>query len=123
MISSLINVCEAAYHAEFIDIGRQLGDPVSQTADSRNALHRIKEILDDCEGESGGINPGYLRPLFLCAIESTDKEQTNWAVEKLAKIQNRVYRGEFFSVFAKALLEAQTRKARAEKDSIIARGI
>ncbi|EXA33802.1 hypothetical protein FOVG_15102 [Fusarium oxysporum f. sp. pisi HDV247] len=112
MISSLINVCEAAYHAEFIDIGRQLGDPVSQTADSRDALHRIKEILDDCQGESGGINPGYLRPLFLCAIESTDKEQTNWAVEKLANIQNRVYRGEFFSAFAKALSEAQTRNDR-----------
>ncbi|EMT69757.1 hypothetical protein NOF04DRAFT_13430 [Fusarium oxysporum II5] len=112
MISSLISICEAAYHAEFIDIGRQLGDPVSQTPDSRDALHRIKEILDDCQGDSGGINPGYLRPLFLCAIESTVKEQTNWAVEKLAKIQNRVYRGVFFSAFAKALSEAQTRNDR-----------
>ncbi|KAF5981513.1 transcriptional regulatory protein moc3 [Fusarium bulbicola] len=113
MISSLFRFCEAAYHAEFIDIGRQLGDPVSQSPDSIEALGRIKEILEgDCssneEGKARGINPGYLRPLFLCAIESTDKEQTSWAVEKLAGIQNRVYRGEFFSAFAKALSEAQT---------------
>ncbi|KAF5537010.1 transcriptional regulatory moc3 [Fusarium phyllophilum] len=113
MISSLISICEAAYHAEFIDIGRQLGDPVSQSPDSTEALNRIKEILEsvcgsDGEGRPGGINPGYLRPLFLCAIESTDKEQTSWAVEKLAGIHNRVYHGEFFSAFAKALSEAQT---------------
>ncbi|KAG5764994.1 hypothetical protein H9Q72_006928 [Fusarium xylarioides] len=117
MISSLISTCEAAYHAEFIDIGRQLGDPVSQSPDSTEALNRIKEILEsDCnsdgEGKPGGINPGYLRPLFLCAIESTDKEQASWAVEKLAGIHNRVYRGEFFSAFAKALSEAQTSHGR-----------
>ncbi|KAF4958796.1 hypothetical protein FGADI_2140 [Fusarium gaditjirri] len=112
MISSLINICEAAYYAEFIDIGRQLGDPVSHSPDSTDALHRIRQIMDDGDGESGNINPGYLRPLFLCAIESTDKGQVDWAVEKLAKIQNRVYRGEFFSAFAKALSEAQTRNDR-----------
>ncbi|KAF4434112.1 Transcriptional regulatory moc3 [Fusarium acutatum] len=117
MISSLISICEAAYRAEFIDIGRQLGDPVSQSPDSAEALDRIKEILEsDCsendEDKVRDINPGYLRPLFLCAIESTDKEQTSWAVEKLAGIQNRVYRGEFFSAFAKALSEAQTSNDR-----------
>ncbi|KAG5807598.1 hypothetical protein H9Q74_008290 [Fusarium xylarioides] len=81
-ISSLISICEAAYYAEFIDIGRQLGDPVSQSPDSTEALNRIKEILksacnSDGDGKPGGINPGYLRPLFLCAIERTDKEQTS----------------------------------------------
>ncbi|KAG9497377.1 hypothetical protein J7337_010237 [Fusarium musae] len=117
MISSLISICEAAYHAEFIDIGRQLGDPVSQSPDSIEALDRIREIVEshcssDGEGRSIAINAGYLRPLFLCAIESTDKEQTDWAAENLAKIQNRVYRAEFFSAFAKALSEAQTRNDR-----------
>ncbi|KAF5593443.1 transcriptional regulatory moc3 [Fusarium pseudoanthophilum] len=117
MISNLISICEAAYHAEFIDIGRQLGDPVSQSPDSIEALDRIREIVErDCssddEGRSRTINPGYLRPLFLCAIESTDKEETAWAIENLAKIQNRVYRAEFFSAFAKALSEAQTRNDR-----------
>ncbi|RBR14242.1 hypothetical protein FVER53590_29553 [Fusarium verticillioides] len=117
MISSLISICEAAYYAEFIDIGRQLGDPVSQSPDSIEALDRIREIAEshcssDGEGRSIAINAGYLRPLFLCAIESTDKEQTDWATENLAKIQNRVYRAEFFSAFAKALSEAQTRNDR-----------
>nr|RBQ94714.1 hypothetical protein FVER53263_20692 [Fusarium verticillioides] len=117
MISSLVSICEAAYHAEFIDVGRQLGDPVSQSPDSIEALGRIVEIVEshcssDGEGRSIAINAGYLRPLFLCAIESTDKEQTDWATENLAKIQNRVYRAEFFSAFAKALSEAQTRNDR-----------
>ncbi|KAF5687803.1 transcriptional regulatory moc3 [Fusarium denticulatum] len=117
MISSLISICEATYYAEFIDVGRQLGDPVSQSPDSIEALDRIKEIVEsdartDDERKSSGVNPGYLRPLFLCTIESTDKEQANWATEKLAQIRNRVYRGEFFSAFAKALSEAQTRNER-----------
>ncbi|KAM0548797.1 hypothetical protein ACHAPJ_009794 [Fusarium lateritium] len=119
MIINLISICEAAYLAEFVDIGRQLGDPVSKSTDSRKALHRIREIVDsdrddddDTYDKEERINPAYLRSLFLYAIESTDSEQNRWAVEKIAQIQNPIYRGEFFSAFAKALLEAQIRNDR-----------
>ncbi|KAI5461003.1 hypothetical protein BGZ63DRAFT_405438 [Mariannaea sp. PMI_226] len=116
-IISLISICDAAYHAEFVEIGRQLGDPVSKSPDSRDALYRIKEIVEsdpnhDCDDNRRGIDPGYLRPLFLYAIENTDDEQTRWAVEKIAQIQNSIYRGEFFSEFAKALSESQARNDR-----------
>ncbi|KAJ4249808.1 hypothetical protein NW762_012151 [Fusarium torreyae] len=119
MIINLISICEAAYLAEFIDIGRQLGDPVSKSTDSSEALHRIREIVDsdrddddDTYNKERRINPAYLRPLFLYAIEGTDSERNRWAVEKIAQIQNPIYRGEFFSVFAKALSEAQIRNDR-----------
>ncbi|KAL7935674.1 hypothetical protein V8C35DRAFT_259588 [Trichoderma chlorosporum] len=116
-IISLISICDAAYHAEFIEIGRQLGDPVSKSLASREALSKIREVVesdlnDDCNDIEREIDPGYLRPLFLYAIENTDKEQTQWAVEKIAQIQNPIYRGKFFSEFAKALSEAQTHHDR-----------
>ncbi|KAF4454611.1 Transcriptional regulatory protein moc3 [Fusarium austroafricanum] len=114
MILDLIGICEAAYYAELVDINRQLGDPVSKSADSREALHRIREIVDndgcDADEDRRHINPAYLRPLFLYAIESMDSDESQWAVDKIAQIQNPIYRGEFFSTFAKALSEAQSGK-------------
>ncbi|KAF4335492.1 transcriptional regulatory moc3 [Fusarium beomiforme] len=96
-ISNLNSICEAAYYAEIIDIGRQLGDPVSKSTDSREALYKIREIVEsrgnrNDDKDATEICPGYLRPLFLYAIEGTDEGQTRWAVARLAKIQNPIYR-------------------------------
>jgi hypothetical protein len=115
-IIDLIGICEAAYYAELVDIGRQLGDPISESPDSREALHRIREIVenDTCDSKEadGRINPAYLRPLFLYAIDSKDCDNKQWAVEKIAHIQSPIYRGEFFSRFAQALSEAQVENDR-----------
>lgn len=115
--TSLIGICNAAYHAELVEIGRVLGDPVTQWTDSKDALRAIREIVDgECNGtdagEVEGLNPGYLRPLFLYAIECLDREQNAWAVERIAQIRNPIYRSKFFAKFAKELSDAQIRKDR-----------
>ncbi|GFP53558.1 hypothetical protein ACSS6W_001113 [Trichoderma asperelloides] len=107
-----------AYHAEFIEIGRVLGDPVSELAESRQAMHQLREIIDGDwnvhqQGRgTSGLRTGYLRPLFLYAIECVDREESQWAVERLESIRNPICRSDFFAAFARELSEAQLRKER-----------
>lgn len=111
---SLIGVCTAAWHAEFIEIDRLLGDPVSKSTQARQAMDEIQDIVDgDWNAYDGDkLNPGYLRPLFLYAIECMDRDQNQWAVERLKQIRNPICRGDFFASFGKALSDAQLRKDR-----------
>jgi hypothetical protein len=112
-IISLVNICNTAYHAEFVEIDRLLGDPVSQFTDSREALRSIRDIVDgECESTSMDLNPGYLRALFLYAIECMDKEENQWAVQRISQIQSPIYRSKFFAAFGKELADAQIRKER-----------
>lgn len=111
---SLIAICTAAYHAETVDIGRTFSDPPLASADAKATMRRIRDIIEgDWNASSGGrLNPGYLRPLFMYAIESVGKDDTAWAVERLQEIKNPICRSDFFAAFAKKLTEAQASKAR-----------
>ncbi|KAL7915695.1 hypothetical protein GGI35DRAFT_430465 [Trichoderma velutinum] len=113
-IIALVGMANAAYHAEFIEIGRVLGDPISKSAESRQAMQHLREIVDgDWNAQEGGVlKTGYLRPLFLYAIECMDKEENKWAVERLEKIKNPICRSDFFAAFSRELSEAQLRKER-----------
>ncbi|KAK0387057.1 hypothetical protein NLU13_5370 [Sarocladium strictum] len=112
-IIGLVNICHAAYHAEFVEIDRLLGDPVSKFTDSREALREIRDIVDEeCDSEGTELNPGYLRALFLYAIECMDREQNRWAVQRISQIQTPIYRSKFFAAFGKELADAQIRKER-----------
>ena len=113
-IVTLIGVCTAAYHAEFVEMGRVLGDPLSEWTDSKQAMRRIREIIDgDWNAYDGDrLNAGYLRPLFLYAIECMDGNQTQWAVERLEQIKNPICRSDFFAAFTKALTDEQLQKER-----------
>ncbi|KAM0255860.1 hypothetical protein ACHAQJ_005365 [Trichoderma viride] len=113
-IIALIGMCHAMYYAELIEIGRVLGDPVSESAESRQAMCRIREIVDgDWNAQDRGIvKTGYLRPLFLYAIECMDRDENQWAVERLERIKNPICRSDFFAAFGRELSEAQLRKER-----------
>ncbi|EHK20336.1 uncharacterized protein TRIVIDRAFT_68874 [Trichoderma virens Gv29-8] len=113
-IIALVGMASAAYHAEFIEIGRVLGDPISRSAESRQAMHHLREIVDgDWNAqEEGVLKTGYLRPLFLYAIECMDQAENKWAVERLEKIKNPICRSDFFAAFGRELSEAQLRKER-----------
>jgi hypothetical protein len=111
---SLIGLCTAAYHAEFVELDRLLGDPVSKSTEARQAMDRIQEIIDGDWNvyDEDKLNSGYLRPLFLYAIECMDHHQNHWAVEKLRQIKSPICRSDFFASFGKALSDAQLRKDR-----------
>ncbi|KAK4946084.1 hypothetical protein LTR10_014886 [Elasticomyces elasticus] len=114
-VITLIGICAAAYHAEFIEIDRVLGDPVSESAASKHAMRQVREIVDgdwNAYDQQGLLNAGYLRPLFLYAIECMDRGENQWAVERLERIKNPICRSDFFASVGKALTEAQLRKER-----------
>ncbi|KAJ1323771.1 RNA polymerase II-specific transcription factor-like protein [Microdochium nivale] len=121
----LMRLCEAAYHAEIVELDRVLGDPVQRySRESRASVRAIMHLIDqDREGSAkttaavaavaARLSAGFLRPLFLCAIETIDDaEQTAWAVQGMAEMGDPVYRSGFFAAFGEALAEAQRRKER-----------
>ena len=113
-IISLVGVCSAAYHAEFIEMGRVLGDPVTENIDSKQAMTHVRDLVEGEWNAFDGpkLSAGYLRPLFLYAIECIGRQDTDWAVEQLEKIKSPICRSDFFATFARELTEAQIRKER-----------
>jgi hypothetical protein len=87
---ALAGVCIAAYLAEVVALGRTLGDPPFASPEAIQAMNQIRDIIEgDWNASSGGaLNPGYLRPLFVYAIESLSKEETLWAVNQLRQIRS-----------------------------------
>ena len=111
---ALIGICTAAYHTEIVEVGRTISDPPLASHEAKQAMRRIRGII---EGDwnayaSGKLNTGYLRPLFLYAIESIAPDDTKWALERLREIKDPVSRSDFFASFAHLLTEAQRRKGR-----------
>ncbi|KAH6692365.1 hypothetical protein F5X68DRAFT_200758 [Plectosphaerella plurivora] len=116
-VITLSAICHAAYHVEFVEIDRVLGDPLEKWTDSRESLRAIRDTIDSAcldpqTMHERAPNPGFLRPLFLYAIECMDSDEGQWAVERLGQVRDPVYRGKFFSAFAKELSDAQIRKER-----------
>lgn len=115
---SLVGLCSAAYHTEIVEVGRTLSDPPLASSEAKQAMRRIRDIVEGdwnaswAASGSGKLNPGYLRALFLCAIESIHPADTQWAVQALKQINNPICRSDFFASFAQGLAEAQRRKER-----------
>ncbi|KXT11950.1 hypothetical protein AC579_1001 [Pseudocercospora musae] len=114
-IITLIGLCTAAYHAEFVEMDRVIGDPITKSSGSRVAMQEIRNIIDgdwNCNDYENKLNPGYLRPLFLYAIECMDRDQTRWAVARMKAVQDHICRSDFFAEFGHSLSNAQLQKER-----------
>ncbi|KIX01874.1 uncharacterized protein Z518_09601 [Rhinocladiella mackenziei CBS 650.93] len=111
---TLVGICIATYNTEIIETGRNLSDPPFASLEAKQAMRRIRLLIEGDWNSSDGenLNPAYLRPLFLCAIESIDADETKWAVAQLKKIRNPICRSDFFASFAESLAEAQRDKRR-----------
>jgi hypothetical protein len=115
ILLSVIGVVKAAYFAELIEIGRNLSESLSITLEAMDAMHSIRTVIHgDYEVyHNGKLNAGYLRPLFLCAIESPDDKVTDWALRQMKSIQDPISRSEFFTGYATQLVaEQKVRKRR-----------
>ncbi|KIW15793.1 hypothetical protein PV08_05843 [Exophiala spinifera] len=54
---TLVGICEAAYHAEFVEMHRLLGDPVTEPDEEvKVAMRRIRKLVDG--GSSCGVSAG-----------------------------------------------------------------
>ncbi|KAH6611561.1 hypothetical protein Trco_001581 [Trichoderma cornu-damae] len=125
----LVGITTAAYHAEIVEVGRTLSEPPLASQEAKSAMCAIRSIVEDEAWNaygSGGVgaaspnramppgrlHPGYLRPLFMCAIESINQSDTQWAVHRIRHVNNNICRSEFFALFADSLAAAQRSKGR-----------
>jgi hypothetical protein len=113
-IVALANVVTAAYYVEFIEMDRILGDPVSRGGESIEAMASLRELIDSkyASKPMENLNPAYIRPLFLYAIECMDASENDWSAEKMRQIRDPICRSDFFASFGAALLKAQLLKER-----------
>lgn len=116
---TLIGICNAAYWTEIVEYGRTLSDPPLASEEAKHAMGQIRDIVDDRnwngysdEDGKGKLNSGYLRPLFLYAIESRHTADVQWAVDRMKQIRNSISRSDFFATFAESHAEAQRSKGR-----------
>jgi hypothetical protein len=111
---TLTGLCLAAYFSEFIEVGRNLGDPLFASPEAKHAMKQVRDIV---EGDwnvliENSLNPGYLRPLVLYGIESFEEDETQWAVNGLRQIKNPISRSGFFASFLESHGEAQRNQRR-----------
>lgn len=111
---ALAGVCMAAYHTEIIVIGRILGDPPFPTPQAKHARQQIRNIVggDWNVSADGVLNPGYVRPLFVYALESFQEDETQWAADRLRQIKSSISRSNFLASFVEAHGEAQRAQGR-----------
>ncbi|KAL6408410.1 hypothetical protein AUP68_08267 [Ilyonectria robusta] len=111
---ALAGVCIAAFHAEIIVIGRILGDPPFPSPEAKHALEQIRSIVQGGWNVSadGALNPGYIRPLFVYALESFQKDESQWAADQLRRIKHPSSRSNFLASFVEAHGEAQRAQGR-----------
>ncbi|KIX99546.1 uncharacterized protein Z520_05122 [Fonsecaea multimorphosa CBS 102226] len=111
---ALTGLCIAAYSIENVALRRILGDPPFPSPESAPSLRQIRDVIDGDWNVSseGALNPGYVRPLFLYAIENIQREETQWAVTRLRQVKSPLSRSDFVASLAEALGEAQRTEQR-----------
>lgn len=111
---ALAGLCIAAFHAETIVIGRILGDRPFPSPEAREALQRIRDIVDGDWNTmtDGALNSGYTRPIFVYALESLQERESQWAADRLRQIKQPCSRSNFLASFVEAHGEAQRAQSR-----------
>jgi hypothetical protein len=112
-------ICKAMYHTEVVEVGRILSDPPFASDEARVHMRAIRDLVveeieatDDNEEAGKAVHVGFLRPLFLYAIESLYEDESTWAIAQLRRIKDPVCRSDFFASFAEGLCQAQREKRR-----------
>ncbi|KPI34907.1 uncharacterized protein AB675_3843 [Cyphellophora attinorum] len=112
-------ICKAMYHTEVVEVGRILSDPPFASDEARVHMRAIRDLVME-ELEANNTNEeadkalpvGFLRPLFLHAIESLYEHESTWAIKEMRRIKDSICRSDFFARFAEGLCQAQRAKRR-----------
>lgn len=111
-IGRLADLCCAAYFTEIIYLGRAYGKTSTASAESLEAMKNIHHIIDSSCGERSTVDPGFIWPLFMYAVEHPDPEQSRWAVSVLHRVQNPLWHSDFVSSLAQGISEKQFSQAK-----------
>ncbi|KIW22646.1 uncharacterized protein PV07_10923 [Cladophialophora immunda] len=110
-LSTLIDLCNAAYQIEIVDLGRAHGQWLTPTPEAQEALRQVRRIVDEnVTRNNGAVNPGFMWPIFFYALEA-DQEGGNWAVQMLQCVHKPIYQSDFMSRFLAAVVELQCQRS------------
>ncbi|OAP57190.1 hypothetical protein AYL99_07928 [Fonsecaea erecta] len=110
-LSMLIDLCNAAYQIEIVDLGRAHGQWLIPTPEAQEALRQVRRIVDEnVTRNNGAVNPGFMWPIFFYALEA-DPEGGNWAVQMLERVKKPIYQSDFMSRFLAAVVELQCQRS------------
>ncbi|KIW92402.1 uncharacterized protein Z519_07386 [Cladophialophora bantiana CBS 173.52] len=108
-LSMLIDLCNAAYQIEIVDLGRAHGKWLTPTREAQEAMQQVRRIVDENVSRNNDtVNPGFIWPIFFYALEA-DREGGTWAVQMLQRVRKPTYHTDFMARFLDGVLELQRR--------------
>ncbi|OKP12876.1 hypothetical protein PENSUB_1608 [Penicillium subrubescens] len=110
-LNRLVDLCTTAYYTEIIYLGRAHGKTPSASPEALQAMHRIHHIVDS-RFERSKLDPGFIWPLFMYAVEHPDADHCHWAVETLREVRNPIWHSDFVANLAQGISEEQVARAK-----------
>lgn len=113
-LNLLCVLCTLIFDTELVEMGRNLSQEQSTTAEARAQLKQMMSVMVDWihSHEGDRVPPAFTRALLLCGIESTDPADSQWAVASMRKINYPICYSDFFANFSEGLAETQRRMGR-----------
>jgi hypothetical protein len=110
-LSRLVDLCSAAYFTEIIYLGRAYGKTPSASPEALQAMHHIHHIVES-RFERSSMDPGFMWPLFMYAVEHPDPDHCRWAVRTLREAKNPIWHSDFVANLAEGISEEQVTQAK-----------
>ncbi|KAK9235249.1 hypothetical protein V1525DRAFT_281368 [Lipomyces kononenkoae] len=110
-LGQLVDLCNAAYFTEVIYLGRAYGKSPTASAEELEAMQNIRHIVES-RCEQVAVDPSFIWPLFMYAVEHPDPDQSRWAVGKLREVKDPIWHSDFVSSLAQGISEEQLTGAK-----------
>ncbi|KAK9243910.1 hypothetical protein V1506DRAFT_543005 [Lipomyces tetrasporus] len=111
IITRLIDICKAAYFTEVAHLERSHGQWPSATPEAQDAMLQVREIVENINtADATKLGSGFIWPLYIYAVESTEQERATWAVEKLRQVKSPVCRSDFIADLVQGIVQEQRKK-------------
>jgi hypothetical protein len=114
LLSSLLwSHSAGCYHAEVIYHGRAHGRTSTPAPEALDAKRHIRNIVDrviTLLPPNGRLDPAYMWPLFLYAVERTTRDGVGWAIDKLHLVNDPLWSTDFIKNFVGQLSSEQLQR-------------
>ncbi|KAK9237693.1 hypothetical protein V1525DRAFT_147409 [Lipomyces kononenkoae] len=105
-LCSLIDICNAAYFAEVVHLGRAHGEFLALTSEGLEATRQIRTIVDNSWSRTNLVDPGLMSSIFLYGLEAAG-DGGSWAVQRVRQINNPLCRSNFAADLLDGVVQEQ----------------
>lgn len=112
-LALLIDLCNAAYFNELVDLGRAHGQGSwrNPMPEALEGIKEVRRVVDkNVQRNAGRVNHGFMWPIFFIPLDAPDEECGEWSLGLLRRIQKPICRSDFAADLLEGVLEEQKRK-------------